>query len=361
MGHQSLLPRYRKGRGAISNPPVRFESRHREPAHDGWGTPTRDDEAPRPTELIPDATRSVITSNRSPDVGFDRSINPYRGCEHGCVYCFARPSHAYLGLSPGLDFETRLLYKPEAPALLRRELAAPGYRCAPLALGVNTDAYQPVERRLGLTRAILEVLSESRHPVSIITKSALIERDLDLIAPMAARGLASAAVSITTLDHGLARRMEPRATAPRRRLETVRRLAAAGVPVTVMVAPLIPFINDHELEAILDAASEAGAAAAGYVLLRLPHELGGLFREWLATHYPDRAERVMGRMRDLRGGRDNDPRFGTRMRGEGPYAALLQARFQAARRRAGLQGGVPELDSGRFRPPREDAGQLALF
>jgi DNA repair photolyase len=277
------------------------------------------------------------------------------------MYCFARPSHAYLGFSPGLDFETRLLHKPEAPVVLRAELAKPGYRCQTIALGVNTDAYQPIERRLGLTRRILEVLADCEHPVSIVTKAALIERDLDILAPMAAKGLASVAVSVTTLDHGLARRMEPRATAPRRRLRTIEGLAEAGVPVTVLVAPVIPFINDAEIEAILQAAREAGARTAGYVMLRLPHELKALMTDWLQTHYPDRAERVMNRVRDLRGGRENDPRFGSRMTGTGTYAALIGRRFDLACRRVGLGDGGPALDTTRFRPPARQRRQLELF
>jgi DNA repair photolyase len=353
-------PGPRKGRGATSNPANRYEAWHSEAIDDGWGSLEQPPERLR-TELGIDASRSVITYNNSPDVPFDRSINPYRGCEHGCVYCFARPSHAYLGYSPGLDFETRLLHKPDAPGLLRDELAKPGYRCETIALGINTDAYQPVERRLGLTRRILEVLAECEHPVSVVTKAALIERDLDLLGPMAARGLASVAVSLTTLDHGLARRMEPRATAPRRRLQTIATLSEAGIPVTVLVAPVIPFINDAELETILEAAREAGAVAAGYIILRLPHELKALFNDWLEAHYPERAERVRNRIRDLRGGKENDPRFGSRMTGTGTYATLIAKRFDLACRRLGLSEGRPGLDTTRFQPPRADQPQLDLF
>lgn len=360
MADSAKRPDRRKGRGATSNPANRFEGWTREAIDDGWDTPEAPTERLR-TELGVDASRSVITYNRSPDVPFDRSINPYRGCEHGCVYCFARPSHAYLGYSPGLDFESRLLYKPEAPALLRAELARPGYRCDVIALGVNTDAYQPVERRLGLTRRVLEVLAECEHPVSIVTKAALIERDLDLLAPMAAKGLASVAISVTTLDHDLARRMEPRATAPRRRLRTIATLSAAGIPVTVLYAPVIPFINDAEMESILEAARDVGATRAGYVMLRLPHELKTLIGDWLETHFPERAHRVMNRIRDLRGGNENDPRFGSRMTGTGTYAGLVAQRFNLVCRRLGLSERQPGLETKRFRPPRADQAQLALF
>lgn len=350
--------RARKGRGSGSNPAGRFEDLARATEDDGWGSL---DEPPAPlaTTLSPDATRNIIAYNDSPDVGFDRSINPYRGCEHGCAYCFARPSHAYLGLSPGLDFETRLFYKPEAPALLEKELARPGYRCAPVAVGVNTDAYQPAEKKLRLTRGILEVLEGTGHPFAIITKSARVERDLDLIAAAAARGQASVAISITTLDHALARRMEPRASAPQRRIEAIRRLSAAGVPVTVMVAPLIPVLTDSELEAILSAAREAGARHAGYVILRLPHEVKELFQEWLQTHAPLQAQHVMNRVRDLRGGKAYDARFGTRMRGTGEFAELIAKRFRLASKRLGYTEPAG-LDCTGFRPPQPD-GQMTLF
>lgn len=346
------------GRGATGNPDNRYAAHVREAFDDGWGGLDAEP-APLRTELFVDSSRSVITYNDSPDVPFDRSINPYRGCEHGCVYCFARPSHAWLGLSPGLDFESRLFHKPDAPALLRRELARPGYRCAPLALGSNTDAYQPVERKLGLTRALVEVLAEHGHPFSLVTKSALVERDIDLLAPLAAASLVQVAISVTTLDRGLARVMEPRAAAPERRLASIRRLSDAGVPVTVLMAPLIPFLNDHELEAVLAAARAAGAVAAGYVLLRLPHEVKDLFQDWLVAHFPLKAERVLGRLRDCRGGRDYDGRFGSRMRGEGEYADLLRRRFQLAHRRLAFPGASP-LDCGRFRVPGA-AEQLELF
>lgn len=372
----------RKGRGAVSNPAGRFERTAREPVDDGWGgrfgpadadpAPGSDDEMPSDPRTVvhPDTARSILTRNTSPDIGFDRSLNPYRGCEHGCVYCYARPGHAYLGLSPGLDFETRLFAKLDAAALLRAELSRPGYRCEPIALGTVTDAWQPVERRLRLTRSCLEVLSLARHPLSFVTKSSLVERDLDLIGPLARDGLASAMVTVTTLDPDLARRLEPRAPAPWRRLETIRRLADAGVPVGVSVAPVIPFVNEPEIEAILDAACEAGASFANYVMLRLPWELADVFRDWLAEHCPERAARVTARLRDLRGGRDNDPRFGTRMTGEGPWADLVRSRFSARLRRLGVGRDRSPLRTDRFVPPRapapgrvvaRDARQATLF
>ena len=348
----------RKGRGAVISPANRFAEHRHEAVDDGWSI-LEGALAPLATSVTRDTSRSVITYNESPDVPFDRSINPYRGCEHGCSYCFARPSHAWLGLSPGLDFETRLFYKPDAATILRGELAARGYSCAPIAVGINTDAYQPIERRLGITRAVLEVLAASRHPFSIITKSALIERDLDLLSELAAAQLTEVAVSVTTLDRPLARRMEPRASAPERRLETIARLSEAGIPTTVLVAPLIPVLTDHELETILERARNAGARAAGYVLLRLPHELKDMFRAWLQEHEPDKAAHVLNRLRDTRGGKDYDARFGTRMRGSGDYADLLGKRFTLAARRLGY-GATPALDCSQFRPPGP-AGQLPLL
>jgi DNA repair photolyase len=348
-----------RGRGARSNPDNRFAEHAHELVDDGWGS--LDAEAPPlRTVLGKDTSRTVISYNRSPDVGFDRSINPYRGCEHGCVYCFARPTHAYLGLSPGLDFESRLFYKPDAAHLLRAELAAPKYRCAPIAVGINTDAYQPVERRLRITRAVLEVLRECRHPFTIVTKSALVERDLDILAEMAQEHLVQVMVSVTTLRHALARKLEPRAAAPKRRLQTIARLSAAGVPVGVLVAPLIPVLTDSELETILTQAREAGAVSAGYVLLRLPHEVKDLFREWLTEHEPTKAGHVMQRIRDSRGGKDYDAAFGTRMRGTGLFADLIAQRFRAAYARLGFGGG-PELDCSRFRASRAERPQLELF
>ncbi len=349
-----------RGRGALGNPDNRYDTQTLEYVDDGWGSlEARPDRIP--TELHVDRARSVIAYNDSPDVPFDRSINPYRGCEHGCIYCFARPAHAWLGWSPGLDFETRLTWKPDAPEILRRELARPGYRCAPLALGINTDAYQPIERRLRLTRRLLEVLAGCGHPVSIVTKSAGVERDLDLLVPMAEAGRVSVAVSLTTLDATLARRMEPRAAAPHRRLQTIRRLSEAGVPVSVLVAPVIPVLTDGELEALLAAAREAGALDAGHVLLRLPREVAPLFEEWLAVHEPGRAAHVLARLRDCRGGALYDSRFGARMTGTGPYADLIAQRFRLARRRLGFPG-LPPLDCSGFRPPRAgDDRQLDLF
>jgi DNA repair photolyase len=346
------------GRGATFNPDNRYSATTRKETDDGWGNLDAPLD-PLVTTLSVDTSRTVITYNDSPDVGFDRSINPYRGCEHGCVYCFARPSHAWLGLSPGLDFESRLFYKPEAPELLKKELAARAYRPAPIALGINTDAWQPVERKLKLTRRVLEVLVECRHPFSIVTKSALIERDLDLLQEAARLNLASVAVSVTTLDRRLARAMEPRAAAPQRRLEVIRNLSEAGVPASVLVAPLIPVLTDGEMETILKAAREAGARAAGYVLLRLPHELKELFTAWLDTHYPNRAAHVMNRLRDTRGGREYDSRYGVRMRGTGEYAELIARRFEMAERRLGF-GDFPPLDCSLFMPPRT-APQLELF
>src|SRR5665213_2117083 len=337
------FPIQARGRGAVSNASGRFETLTGEAFDDGW---TRDDEAPAPlrTTMTAEKARVIITRNDSPDVGFDRSINPYRGCEHGCIYCYARPAHAYMGLSPGLDFESKLFFKPEAARLLERELSKPSYTPGVIHIGGNTDPYQPVERRLRVTRQVLEVLARFRHPFSIITKSALIERDLDILGPMGEAGLARAAVSITTVDRKLARAMEPRAATPERRLSAVRSLAAAGVPTVVMFAPVIPGLNDHELEAVLQRAAQAGAAGAGYVALRLPLEIKDLFREWLGANRPDRAERVMSLVRQMRGGRDYAPAWGRRMKGEGPIAELIAQRFKIARRRFGLDRALPPLD-----------------
>jgi len=340
-----------KGHGALSNPTGRFERHQREAVDDGW----YQEEVPDfiPTSIEPDRARSVITRNDSPDIPFEQSINPYRGCSHACPYCYARPSHSYVGLSPGLDFETRLFYKKDAGKVLEEELAKPGYVCKPITLGANTDPYQPIERPMRVTRDILEVLARCRHPVTIITKSALVLRDLDLLTELAKDGLAGVGVSITTLDVELKRVMEPQAASPRARLEAVRRLNEAGVPTGVMVAPVIPALTDHEMEAILEAAAAAGARWAGYVLLRLPHEVKDLFREWLAAHYPDRAEHVMALVRQMRGGKDYDSTFGTRMRGTGPVAELLRNRFQIACRRLGMGSTrVQPPDVSLFRPPR---------
>jgi DNA repair photolyase len=351
----------RRGRGALSNPSGRYEREQRGSIDDGWAR-LDDDVAPAlPTEVLIDRARTIITRNDSPDISFDRSINPYRGCEHGCVYCYARPTHCYLGHSAGLDFETKLYAKPDAADLLRRELAKPGYRVATMALGTNTDPYQPIERRLGITRAILEVLEETGHPVGIVTKSALVARDIDILSRMAARGLAKVAISVTTLDRHLARRMEPRAATPARRLETIKMLSDAGVPVSVMVAPIIPALTDHEIEQILEAAATMGARQAGYVLLRLPLEIKALFGEWLAQEFPDRAVRVQHLLQSMHGGRDYDPTFGVRQRGRGPYAVQIAQRFRLACRRLGLNGRFDALRTDRFRAPVPVGGQLPLL
>lgn len=349
-----------KGRGSASRVTGRFEKTVALGEDDGWGS-VYGEPAPHPqTQVTEERARSVISRNDSPDVGFSQSVNPYRGCEHGCVYCFARPSHAYLDLSPGLDFETRLFAKTNAAERLRAELARPGYRCSPLALGINTDSYQPIERRYRITRQLIEVLDACSHPFSLVTKNAGVARDVDLLARLARRRLVSVYFSVTTLDNRLAARMEPRASAPHARLRAMRQLHEAGVPVGVMVAPVIPMITDHELERILEAAREAGAAAAGYVLLRLPHELKEVFREWLALHYPDRAGHVMSLVRQMRGGKDYDSAFFTRQRGSGPFAELIAQRFAKAHRRLGY-GRLPALDTTRFVPPRAPSPQGELF
>ncbi|GAB5467719.1 MAG: PA0069 family radical SAM protein [Rhodospirillales bacterium] len=352
----------RKGRGVQSNRSGRFERETRAPIDDGWDSAAEVVPGANRTRVGIDRARKVIARNDSPDIGFDRSINPYRGCEHGCVYCFARPSHAYLGLSPGLDFETRLFAKPDAARALRAELAQPRYRPQVLVLGANTDPYQPVERRMEITRQILEVLAEARHPVTIVTKSDLVLRDIDLLAPMAAEGLASVMVSVTTLDRELARRMEPRAATPKRRLGAIAGLAKAGVPVGTLFAPVIPALNDAELDAVLAAAKEAGATRAGYVLLRLPLELKALFEEWLERHYPDRKRRVLDLLRQARGGRLYDSSFGQRQTGTGPQAQILASRFKLACRRLDLNGEREwSLRNDLFRAPALDERQLALF
>ena len=351
-----------KGRGAVSNHAGRYEPGDRVLEDDGWNIGAElMDERPQ-TSVTLDSSRKVIARNESPDLGFDRSINPYRGCEHGCIYCFARPTHAWLGLSPGLDFETRLFAKPDAAERLREELAARNYEVAPIALGTNTDPYQPTERKLGITRQVLQVLRECKHPVTIVTKSALVVRDIDILADMARDGLANVTLSVTTLDPELARTMEPRAPAPVRRIETIAALSAAGIPTGVMAAPIIPAINDMELERILDAATNAGATSAAYVLLRLPLEIKDLFEEWLMAHYPQRALRVMALVRDTRGGKTYDSRWGTRMKGEGPYAEMIARRFALATKRLGLNRQRSKLRTDLFRPPvlRRDP-QLSLF
>ena len=359
VNHEAAVPR--KGRGAGINPEGRFEHESREAIDDGWD---RYDDAPPAlkTTVTIERAKSIISRNNSPDIPFTQSINPYRGCEHGCIYCYARPSHAYLNLSPGVDFETQLFAKINAAELLQDELARPGYRCEHIALGANTDPYQPIEREYKITRGLIEVLAACNHPLSIVTKNALVERDIDLLAPMAEKNLVNVYISINNRDHALARRLEPRCSAPARRLEAVRRLAGAGIPVGVLVAPVIPFLTDHEIEPVLEAAAAAGATSAGYVLMRLPWELKELFRDWLQTHYPLKAGHVMSRVQQMRGGRDNDPAFGARMRGSGELAELLRRRFEIACKRFGLNANQrgAALDTTLFRPPRRD-GQLGLF
>jgi len=355
------------GRGAVSNPGVRFESRAASPFDDGWQTLSADvGELPRlETTLTRDSTRSAISWNTSPDIGFDRAVNPYRGCEHGCVYCYARPTHAYLGYSPGLDFETKLVFKPEVAELLEKELRKPGYVPRTLALGSNTDPYQPVERTLRLTRAVLEVLDRFNHPVGIVTKSSGVLRDLDILSSMAKRNLARVHISITTLDPHLARVMEPRAATPARRLHTIAELTRAGVPSGVLAAPMIPALNDAELEKILEASAKAGARHAGYVLLRLPLELRQMFEDWLHTHYPDRARHVLSLVRQTRGGDLNDPRFHHRFSGQGVYADLLARRFARAARQFGFDEVRAQLDCDRFAVPdlasASQPSQMSLF
>ena len=366
-----LPTKARKGRGAIGNPDGRFECRQRVAIDDGWARPAAmaDDAAGSDDDALPplattvglDKTRTIIARNDSPDLPFEQSINPYRGCEHGCVYCYARPSHAYFGLSSGLDFETKLFMKPDAARLLAGELRRPGYRPLPIALGTNTDPYQPIERTHRLTRQIIETLGEFGHPFTIVTKSALVTRDLDLLAPLAKRRLCKVFVSVTTIDGELARRLEPRASTPRRRLAAIGALASAGVPTGVMAAPMIPALNDSQLEAILEAAAQAGAVSAGYTILRLPHEIKDLFAEWLETHAPLKAKHVMTLIRETRGGRLNDPNFGSRMRGQGHYALLIATRFKLACKRLGLNKNDWRLDTTQFHPPPQAGDQLALL
>ena len=358
-----------KLRGALSQIQGRFESAERSPFDDGWAEEAEAPPAP-PTTVREETARSIIARNDSPDVPFEQSVNPYRGCEHGCIYCYARPSHAYLELSPGLDFETRLFAKTNAVGLLRQELSKRGYRAKPIAFGTNTDCYQPLERRYKIMRGLLELLAACEHPLTIVTKSALIERDIDLLAPMAKKNLVKAFVSVTTLDHRLARTLEPRAASPRRRVDTLRALAAAGIPCGVMVAPVIPALTDTSMESVLEAGAQAGASMAGWILLRLPNEVRPLFKEWLAAHHPQRADHVISIVRQTRGGRENDPNFGSRMTGSGNFAELIGRRFELACKRLGLnreddhmasRGG---LDCTRFRPPAapaRDAGQMDLF
>src|SRR5271154_4139258 len=355
IGHQTF-----KGRGAGSNPTGRFDTLAVEQVDDGWDRDATPDSVAE--TVLPDRARGVITTNNSPDVGFDQSINPYRGCSEGCVYCFARPSHAYLGLSPGLDFETKLFYKADAVKILEAELAKRSYVCKPIALGINTDGYQPLEKRLEVTRGILAVLARCLHPVTIVTKSALVLRDLDLLTDLARDRLVSVTVSITSLTNDIKRTLEPRTASPQARLRVIEQLSQAGIPVGVLVAPVIPAITDHEMEDILAAAKEAGASSASYVLLRLPHEVKILFREWLDEHYPDRAKHVMSLINQTRGGKDYDAKFGQRMSGTGPYAELLRTRFELARRRCGFDSAHDrhDLNVSSFRPPGPEPPQMTL-
>jgi DNA repair photolyase len=349
----------RRGRGASANPSGRYEPARREGFDDGWDV---EEELPSlPTEVIVEKPRTIITRNDSPDILFEKSINPYRGCEHGCAYCFARPTHAFQGLSSGLDFETKIFAKPNAAELLDKELRAANYQPTTIAIGSNTDPYQPVERRFRITRSILEVLNRMNHPVGIVTKSALVTRDIDILSQMAERQLAKVAISVTTLDPKLARRMEPRAAAPAKRLETIRKLNEAGIPVSVLVAPIIPAINDHEIEAILKACVEAGAQEAGYVLLRLPHDLKDLMRDWLAEHYPDKLKHVFSLLQEARGGKDYDSEWSTRQSGIGPYAWMLGRRFETTVERLGLNKRNLKLRRDLFKVPPKETGQLSLF
>ena len=359
-----------KGRGAVTNIQGRYEKDERERVDDGWlNAADAEDESAPPlrTQVFEERAKTILTRNSSPDIPFSVSLNPYRGCEHGCIYCFARPTHSYLGLSPGLDFESRIYAKINAPELLERELAKPNYEPEPIALGVNTDAYQPVERDLQLTRRVIQMLHDCGHPFAAITKSSLIERDIDLLAPMAERGQMMAAITVTTLDADIARTLEPRAATPSRRLRTIRTLAEAGIPVGVSIAPVIPFVTEPDLERVLEACAEAGATTASYIVLRLPWEVAPLFKDWLAAHFPDRADRVMSRVGDMRGGKDYDSDFSKRMKGEGLWADMLKQRFQKATKRLGLnarQRGI--LDMSEFqrpakRPPPPASPQLDLF
>ena len=348
-----------RGRGAASNPQIRFDQLGRVAFDDGW-----DLDEPLPvlrTSVQDDVAKTIITRNTSPDLSFDRSINMYRGCEHGCVYCFARPSHAFWGYSAGLDFETRLIAKPNAASLLRKELNNPRYEPRMIAIGTNTDAYQPIEKEREIMRSVLKVLAEFNHPVGIVTKGSLITRDMDILAPMAAKGLLRVGVSVTTLDRDLSRKMEPRVPSPAARIRTIRELSEAGIPVRVMVSPVIPALTDHELEAILQAAKRAGAIAASSIILRLPREVAPLFTEWLETHYPDRAARVMGRVRAFHGGKDYDPAFGKRFTGQGEWARLMQQRFRLSCSKFGLARDLPPLRTDLFAVPPKPGDQLSLF
>ncbi len=359
-GSQDTMRRGRnRGRGATLNPAGRFESHSRHVFDDGWQT--LDELPPFKTEVQLERPKSIITRNDSPDINFDRSINPYRGCEHGCTYCFARPTHSYMGLSAGIDFETNLFAKPDAARLLEKELGKKGYKARTLAMGTNTDPYQPIEKQWRITREILEVLEACNHPVAIVTKSALVSRDADILSRMAEKGLAKVAISITSLDRKLSRSMEPRASTPGLRLKAIRDLKRAGIPVSVMVAPVIPALNDHEMERILDSAQAAGASEAGFILLRLPREVSPLFRDWLINHYPDRYRHVMNLIRAMRGGKDYDAEFGRRLRGDGPYAWQIGRRFEISCNKLGLNENKLRLDNSQFLPPVREGNQLSLF
>lgn len=354
-----LQTKQAKGRGALSNVVSRYDHLTRHAEDDGW-----DQSQPLSvlrTDVSIERPRRIISYNRSPDLPFDRSINPYRGCEHGCVYCFARPSHAYLGLSPGLDFETKLIARPDAPAVLRTELGKRAYKVAPIAIGTNTDPYQPIEKEHGIMRACLKVLEECGHPVAIVTKGTLIERDIDILNRMALRGLVRVGISVTTLDSKLSRLMEPRVPAPARRLAVIKRLSAAGIPVRIMASPMVPALTDPELEQILAQGKEHGARTASWIMLRLPQEVSPLWQEWLAQHYPDRAGRIMARLREMHGGQDYSARWGRRMRGEGPYAEIIAARFAVAIKRLGLKSAAAPMRTDLFQPPVTETAQLSLF
>ncbi|MBT8128825.1 MAG: PA0069 family radical SAM protein [Gammaproteobacteria bacterium] len=350
-----------KGRGIVSNDGSRFLTRQSEGVDDGWYKDPEEDASRPATEIFTDTSKTILTRNDSPDIPFNVSINPYKGCEHGCAYCYARPTHAYLDLSPGLDFETRIHAKPDAAKLLRKAFDRPSYRPEVIALGANTDPYQPVERKLKITRQLLEVMQQYRHPVTIVTKSSLIERDIDILADMAQQGLAEVAVSVTSLNKELCRRLEPRATAPQRRLQTIRRLTGQGIPVTVLFAPVIPMLNDNEVESVLTASYDSGARSASYVMLRLPHEVKQLFQEWLQIHYPLKAKRIMNIVRDMRGGKDYDAHFGTRQTGEGNFAELFAQRFQLRCKRLGINKTATVLDTSQFTGESLRDAQLEMF
>jgi len=358
-GFGTMVPgERRRGRGAVSNAAGRFEAKRSEDFNDGW---EREEEKSIKTQVFKDVPKKIISYNQSPDIPFDRSINPYRGCEHGCIYCFARPTHAYIGFSSGLDFETKLFAKPEAAKLLERELRNPNYQCQVLAIGTNTDPYQPIEREWRIMRHILEVLETFSHPVSIVTKSHLVTRDIDILGRMAEKNLAHVALSVTTLDHKLARKMEPRASTPKRRLAAIRELTEAGIPTSAMVAPVIPALNDHEIEAILETVSQHGARGAAFIFMRLPFEIKDLFREWLEENYPDRASRVINHIRASKGGGFNNPDFHERFKGHGEYAHLIRQRFNKACARLKLNDNIPPLDISLFQPPPMKGEQFNLF